>query len=451
MSKEFKAGFWPTTCKIYQDRFRGAGNILTVFRASGPLTLDLLKRSAAVLMLRHPMCRANLEELNKRYYFFNIDEAFSQMSSWSEQRDLVPIREVSREDDAHFERLAERDFAENFPDDARFLWRLTFIRDPDDRDHQFLHVMSHAVSDALSTATFCKQLLELAAPLAERDGGDTPIQTLASDLVGEAFAFRPPVETMIKKPELDASSTSAAVAEEALGIWRSEGDAPLEERFTYNIYEVVEEPLLRRLHQQAKSHGATIHAGLTAAFLTASAAKFGLNGTVPFSTPVNLRRHCEPEVGPEDFGCYVTVEQTHFDASGKMSFWELAKDCNKILKEKIQVSASAGFLPVRFNRSFIQEKITNELGELNEDRRCPGGPGLSNLGLLPFEATFGPFSLNELYFTNSQVNGYYPVFLSVLTFSGRAFCVFSCAYPLLSKETLRQIADETLKLVGKHA
>lgn len=417
-------GFWPTINKIYHDCYRCSGQSLAALRIDGPLNAATLAQCLSLLQNRHPLLQALIAESSAGYTFTRT--AWLALSP-DGRRAAVPLQVIARRNEDHWKEVARTEIDRDVAAGAHCLWRTVALQDAAGHVRELLMLFHHSLCDGMSMTRFVHDLLELAGCAAADQA--LPPERAPLPLLG-------PVEAMLPPP--DPADRPATRPDPETASWPFEQWAPLEERATRILYWHIEAELLDRIRQHCRRTHTTVNSALTAALLRAAAPADGQR--VPCSSGLNLRPRCAPPLSRDHFGCFIMMLQTSHTRARHQTFWDLARACQADSAAEIALRRAQGFLPRRFHRAFLESTMRDNLAAAEERREFPGGPVLSNLGVLDYSDTCGPLRVRDLYCVTSQLSGLYMLFLGLYSLYGRLFCSLSYTEPLLSAATANRIA-----------
>lgn len=424
-------GFWETMCEIAHDGFNGTGMVLQVARVRGPLREELVSTSLTALARRHPLLRARLHH-HPAGSSLEVDE----------HPGPPPLRTLARTDDGQWMRVAEDELCRKFTPDDGALYRVVLVLDAEGRSSELVMVFHHVISDGISVMRFASDLLSICA--ASASGAEAS--------AGPPLPMLPAVEELLPGSRSWPGFLARQLLDVALGPKPAPigyaDHAPLEARRTRSIYRAVSGDRLVRLAKRCQEERTTIGGALNAALMVAAAEVFGLPtpSKANVSSAVSLRKACAPEIGPEHFGCYVTVLLTKHTIDPAGSFWDLSRDC----KEQLDAQIRAGrFQPKKFSKRLLTTAADKVVQQGDRRRIFTLGYVVSNLGRLDLPQRHDPFHVEEMYFGTSRHAGDYALCLNVVTVFDKMFCAFGYESPLVSEESASRIVDRFIGLLDE--
>lgn len=161
------------------------------------------------------------------------------------------------------------------------------------------------------------------------------------------------------------------------------------------------------------------------------------------TTPVDMRTRCNPMIGGENIGCFVSSVRTTHLTNKHTTFWGLARSFSRKVSRAIEEQA---YRPRKFSRP----KYIKMLGGLKGgplEQKFPLGIGVTNYGLLDLPVSYDPFYVKKFYSGAARHWGDWLVLLHTATVGGKLFCCFCYEEPLLSKKTAKRIAQEFVSIL----
>ncbi len=419
-------GFYEGYCHLLYRLYRGTGIVVTTATVAGELSPETVRAVILALQLRHPLLRASIVETpggNDRF-----DTAMFDGADEATRRTWLPLTVQARAS-AGWQEVAEAAAEEPL---GRYHWRVVMLAGRD--RHDLILLSGHAISDALSTTHFLRDLVFGCGRLLS---GET--------LNWAPLPMLPAVEDQVPRP---APVPFEMPAVEARGRWPYYGYAELEQRKGLLLFRQFDADFCTALKQRCKQEGVTVNSALgTALMLAQWSATVSAPVALPylFMSAINLRHVCNPPIADEHYGSYVACVNTWHDLATEPDFWCLARDYGKALVDHIAIAARNGYLPQNYVRDEIVQLIADDLDRGREQHCFPESPVLSNLGVLKFAESYGPLRLVDMYFGTRQMSGDCGVSLSVLTLHGRISCCYAAPVPLASRAQLSALADEVAR------
>lgn len=427
-----KLGFWETLCQVDQDHRHCCGMLQQVLLLKGPLTQTLAQSALAYLQAKHPMLQGEIIENDDAYV---IDRRKYQALSESKRLAAIPLHVHKREDASTWRTVSDTQIAIGFEKrhhQPSYAWRAHLILGQN--RHELLFLVSHGVSDALSTATLMRDFLDYCGTY---DQADHPL-TQPSQALLPAFESRLPPLPKEQAP-LAALDRSDKMSFEA--------NAPLLERQPRHLFHCIDPATVTHFVKACKREGVSVNSGLSAAWLKAVYPTETEYGNL--ITAINLRQDCQPPVANDVFGGFVLIAATEHNL--QQPFWDLARDFADELKADIATRRANGFIPRAVDKQAMIKAAFDGQNTVDQSNTFLYGPGSSNIGRLDFPETYGSFALDELYFGTSQNTGIFAIAVSIITVLGKLCCCFSYPEPLLSKQSATQMMETFVGQIQQQA
>ena len=306
-------------------------NAVAVLRLSGRLSMGALEAALAELQRRHPMLRARLVLERGRWWFETAPGA-------------VPLRRVERDREDRWRAVAEEELNHRMDTATAPLVRCLLVAAADgDEAFEIVLSLHHAVTDAASAETLCRQLLGLCG--AEGDAPQTAGTTAEAGPAEELQALPPAPDThfparflgLRRYPAL-AAFMARRLAEEAAYLWRSRGrrsPVPAGPTRCRTLSAALPEAATRALVRRCRRERVPLNSALNAALLLAVQRHRYHGRAVPlrYFAFADLRPYLDPPMEPETLGSYLTTMRFTLQVRAGEPFWELARRVGRQLQE----------------------------------------------------------------------------------------------------------------------
>lgn len=415
MQKQRKLGYWEFLCKASHEDYKLSGAVLQVAKFEGTFDLDKIKMAIEFVKKKHPLLNS----------FFK-NEAGETLFDIYDSPEL-PLSINTRIDDDHWKLVSEKEMSMDF--EAPFLWRANFLFSQ--QKSELVLLFHHAICDAISTTQFVKDFLEYYKKMGKGifDRSEPPL------------ILKPNVEQLIpNKKEIENPNQNEIVS--SFNPVPFERNVPLKDRHSKNIFMSLPATDFERLIRKCKEENVTLNGVFTAAILLA------INGNPESeiqlwgSSAINLRNYSTPEIGNEDFGCFVMMAHPIHNFPNNESFWTYAKICSRDLHQLIDSFQKDGFLPLNYLCSQMNQLLKAMYSNSIKKGQFTLGPMISNLGIVDIPCSFGSIKLSELYFSTVQLSGTFCLGLHILTFQKRLSYCISYPIPLMSSARANEIASQ---------
>lgn len=290
-----------------------AYNVVAALRLRGRPEAARLEAALAALQRRHPLLRSRVDRRGGRWRFEIVDGA------------PIPLRRLERSGGDGWRAAAAEEVNRPIASDAAPLARCVLVASrSDEAGSEVLLSLHHAIVDAVSVATVCRELL------AACGGAATPPAVAAAELPPrpeERFPRR--FRGLARIPALAAFLARQAAGEVAF-VWRTRGlgspvpAAPARcELLSRALGESATAALLRRCRRERVPVNSALNAAL---LLAVQRHRRGGRATAlrHFAFP-DLRPYLEPPMGPEPVGSYMVIQRFTQRLRRDERFWELAR------------------------------------------------------------------------------------------------------------------------------
>lgn len=409
----------------------GSVNTLRVAHLRGPLTRPLLETTFAWLQKKHPLLQVRVEEVHGEL-------AFS-----SEGVGAIPVTWESVANDEAFNALCERLLNEPIDWTKGPLARVVGVENAARPGRtSVLLAFHHAVNDSTSSTQLVTQMLGLLARLAR---GETIEEPETLPLLAPSDRLLPDDFRGLEGVSRVAGFLYRQVTREFLMrplLLRLKRDVQVEgPRTTHMLCRTLTETSTRDIEEAARAQGTTVQGALCAAMLLAGyrmahvhlpAVNYRL-----FSF-VNMRSMLEPPVHKESVGCYVSMIGGVHRVGPDREFWDLARECKRELDDAILRGDA-------LSNVAIADKFIDFVSK--RGRHTLAAMTVSNIGRLPFEREYGPFTLENLQ-AASAMNGVGACCAAIVsTLHGRLSWTFTYVKPFFENVHAERYFDLALEML----
>ena len=287
-------------------------NAVTVLRLAGRPDEERLRRALAGLQRRHPLLRARLERRGSRWWF-DVGESAP-----------IPLRRVERQSDEAWRPVAEEELNTALEIGTAPLARCVLVASAaDDAASEIVICLHHAIIDATSGATICRQLLEMCAGgvAAPVESGELPPRP--------EDRFPPRFRGLSRYPRIVAF-VGRRLAEELRYLWRSRGvrsPVPAGPARCRVLPARLGKKATAALVRRCRRERVPVNAAVNAALLRAVQGHRYDNRPVPlryFAFP-DLRSYLRPPMGADAVASYLSIMRFTAYLDCREPFWELAR------------------------------------------------------------------------------------------------------------------------------
>lgn len=344
---------------------------MSVLHVRGRLDPALLRRGLAWLQTQHPILRAHVTYGG--LVFRSLPPfVYRQPSFVMAGTTEIPLAVVDDPDPEAWRRVLARELRTPIKRGTHPRLRVTLVRQAPTAELAHIVVCAdHATLDAQSGNLLSRQLMEfLADP--EAMAGKAPVHA----------SLPPPLEAGLpKKPG------GGRPYQPAMRLPRRPIPEPKKE--TRIISRRIAPAAAEALRAAIKANRTTLHGAVTAAFLLAIRARYGLDEMTVLTT-VDLRRLMKPALPPETYGCYIDIVRTRH-AIGE-AFWATARDASfRLITTLAREQESASILKL-FDWNVYRQEIA---GIATHNRRIDG-LAVTTAGESGLRARYGGYVLEDV-------------------------------------------------------
>ncbi len=408
-------------------------NFATVGVVEGPVDAERLRRAAASVQARHPFFRARIDHSNFRRPCFR----------WPDEVPALDI-EIAEPGEGWVD-VMERALNHRFDAANEPLVRIAWVPEGPERG-RLVVTFHHVIGDGLSGVFVLRDLVAAAAgshegalvPLGDTRPIDDRLAPRARGLAGKLRVAR-----------FLASETWTQWRHGAPAHPRIDEPAPPQSRTVRVVPHELDAETTTRIAARARAEGTSVHGALLAAIALSVVADHDADRPVPIvlGSPIDLRRRLEPPAG-EDAGFFVSMIPFRCRLDHSMPFWDLAR----AIKGDVTAAQRSGLadyallaLPVAM---FLLggHRRDGDAFAARWEKAVHSTSGLTNLGRLDIETTFGDLRLDAVHFSvNPSALGHYVC--TATSLHGRLFWNFMTPEPLFDREHAHALADATVARV----
>jgi hypothetical protein len=336
----------------------------------GPLTPELLRRAFDWLQRQHPILRCHIRY--EGYAFRNVPPFIYPIPYFDTRGTTeIPLRVVDDPDPEAWRDILIKETAKPINTKGKHpRIRFVLVRTREGAELQHLVMtMDHAIADAQAGSMLSDQLFKyLADPEAMEQ--QAPVQiglppSLEAGMPKKADSGTKPYQPAIRFPKTKVDKPVMA-------------SLSVERRIGANV--------AQSLRAALRTHRATMHGAVGAAFLAATRGKFGMDEMTILST-VELRRMMKPPLPVTAFGCYIDILRTHHKLSD--DFWAMASDLSfKLISAIARDQESASILKLATWDVYKYETIPTMT-----HRRRIDGIAITTAGQSYATTSYGPFTI----------------------------------------------------------
>jgi hypothetical protein len=338
----------------------------------GPLTPELLQRAFDWLQKQHPILCSHIRY--EGYAFRNVPPFIYPIPYFDTRGTTqIPLRVVTDPDPEAWRDLLLKETAKPINTKGKHpRIRFVLVRTHIGADLQHLVLtMDHAIADAQAGSMLFDQLFKYLADPDEMEQ-QPPLQ----------IGLPPSLEAGMPKK----SDSGTKPYQPAIRFPKTKVDRPV--MASLSVERHIGANVAQSLRQALRTHRATMHGAVGAAFLAATRGKFGMDEMTVLST-VELRRMMKPPLPVTAFGCYIDILRTHHKLSD--DFWAMASDLSfKLISAIARDQESASILKLATWDVYKHETIPTIT-----HRRRIDGIAITTAGQSYATTSYGPFTIER--------------------------------------------------------
>lgn len=300
-----------------------SNNALLVARLEGSLDPDRLYRALRHTMAARPILRARVAYT-----------AGSPLFDFSGGK-TPPLRQIPRQDDHHWQRLAEVELDQGIHPGASLLWRVTLLQGQEVSELIFSY--NHGIADGHSVQWVLDGVLRCYA------ADDNVLTPQGPPVNYEHFLPSPPAARLFASALVQLFRQSVAARREQISLPAS--SRPRAGRQAGTRFQVLSLDRItsQRLMEAGKARGESIHGVLGSLFLTATRDATGsrpVTTTLNMSAAANVRPLLQGDFSQE-VGYFATGFESRFTLSPDTGLWDLASRVNRETQGQFQAGKVA--------------------------------------------------------------------------------------------------------------
>ncbi|HZY68546.1 MAG TPA: hypothetical protein VFE52_08160 [Devosia sp.] len=352
----------------------GYGGLIatSVLHVRGRLDTQLLRDALDWLQTQHPVLRTHIEY--GRFVFRSIPPfVYRHPSFVTEGTTAIPFEIVDDPDQEAWRRVLAKELRTPIKKGLHPRLRITLVRtSPKAELAQIVICADHATLDAQSGNMLSRQLLEyLEHPAAAKQR--VPVHT----------TLPPPLEAGLpKKPDSGTRGYEPAIRLPKLPV-------PEPKMETRIISHRLAPDEAAELRAAIKANRTTLHGLVTASFLLAMRARYGIDAMTVLTT-IDLRRLMKPALHAETYGCYIDILRTTNPIRDDL--WTTAREVSFRLITTLAKDQG----PASILKLFDWEVYRKEIRGMSTQYRRIDGLAVTTAGESGLRRVYGAFELVDV-------------------------------------------------------
>lgn len=398
-------------------------NFVVFAEISDEINIDHLHAALMKAQQAHPLLRVKVEQSVESELRFEPSDAVLSLEQIA----------VNRQ---NWQEPIENELAEPFTLDAAPLMRARYLHFTDQTRSVLALTFHHAIADGRSGTVLLREILHyLVAPDMDSHFKTGAVHPALHQAFPAQYDWSSNSQTvadlaMLKKTEIKRYGRPAPLP------WLDQQQAQRAPRFQRIELNV---DVTKRLLQQCKSRGVSVHGALSAAQLLAKYKSTEETGalTLSLSSPADMRPYLASEIPTSGLGLYVTILASTYQVNGMQSFWDVAHEVGADIKR--QLARGDGHLMYELIKPDDIPLTADGMDEFAKLMlKTPQGSMISNIGVVePIEAAA---KVESISFVLCPMP-YQIVFSAVSTYGGKLIINMAYDAAKLSVENAKQLAQ----------
>lgn len=408
------------------NRHGGTMNVVTVMRFTGFINEKIVRHALNLLQRRHPRLHSRIVKASGSLHFE------------TEGTQQIPLRIVKKVSKQTWQNVISLELNQTI-DSSKVLMRAVLIPpESTDSESYLITTIHHAIVDGLSSIKMHQDLLTYMQKIV---CGEQITQV-------DSLSPLPPIGQLLPKSmqgwtgQLKAMSYWSRLVFKYLSnipeTLKLEKLAPINLRRCGWVTVQLDKELTRRFINLCRQEKVTVQGALCAALMFATAKKSSLENRkdicVSCNSYVDLRKHLSPVASSDNMGVLASWVITWHTIKSNTSFWELARD----VKQQLNTSLKSDdiYSVVLMSHMMLEYYLAwPNQGIMTAD--------ISNIGRVNIPRDYGKFKLEEISFMVGAALAVSNT-MCVTTFEEKMILNFTYPEPLISRETVENIANQVL-------
>jgi len=408
------------------NRQNGSLNIVTISRIKGEIRKEILRQALDAIQSIHPL-------LNSR-----IVGTLDHLEFTNQGTGKIPLCVVSQGINDKWEDVVREELNKTI-DSSQVLLRCVLVDKKSEINTSYLiTTVHHGISDGTSCISLQSEILKCYQIIASGDSIDIDCQPALPPLDellpkwmkgkkgidnGKWFLLKMKLQMLLHKPEK----------------LESEETVPIESRSCGMTHRFLEKELTQKLIELCRQEKTTVQGALCAAMLLTVANKISRKKLrsikVSCGSYVDMRRHLEPPIKPENMGFLSSSVSSLHHIKPQMLFWDLSRDITKNIE--IGLKRKDIFKPLMMFRKIFQYYIDNP-------DNFPNTIAVTNIGRVNISKVYGDLEIEEISFVPSIAILGKIFMVATATFQEKMLLNFIASKPSLSQETIEMLASDVI-------
>lgn len=405
---------------MYVDAFTAVNGVFTV-KISGSLTVKRLGAALSKVQAKHPLLRACIIEDGSQNPWFVLKDTVRE----------IPIRIVQRSSDHTWIRESKSEWKKLFDIKAGPLARLVWIKSEEGDLSELILVCAHCISDGTSLVNLMQELLMLADEPGKEIGINQPVDPIMDLVPGPLLAdwkkvLKARVISVLSKAYLSVIPCRL----------------PLQERNDYLIRWKLDKEVSTAIFDRCRAESISVHAVLSAAFLSAFRQVRGKKAHNKLICPVDIRRYVTQLKNDTMFAFAPVIRLSLFN-DPEADFWVNARKVKNDLSVRISRLRARELL-------MLGEYFHSSVKRMTKYLRSTKGSHdftFSNIGRVMIHNNYRSFCIEDVYTPTIAFPWRNSTTIVASTFRGQMDFAFISNDPFLALRDAENIKDKAMTLL----
>jgi hypothetical protein len=425
-----------------------------VFCLSGELDPQVLRQAVLRVQQKQPLLRCGLQRHGVDIYLVPVSNSES----------LFKVTSLDRQHDKHWEEVIEHKVNNNQPlKENSLLWEVTCLHDHNNKRHDVILTISHAIFDGISSVEFSRDLLvEIAAVKKGNAAAIEPLSMHHKSVFERIHEENPAQLTLWQR---FAPRLMTGVYKEVLKKKHKlpyDEPCPFAERRQKAIFVTVPANIVTSFYRACKSHNVSFTAGMFGIISNALQKVLNLpdNFNIAYLMPASIRAMVHE---PEQQGLYHCatcpleipnmVKQTAGPTIDETELWRVATDTKHAIHTDLKGHVVRAVDDWMSTVHILKQVAKYIVPRMLKDASGRGEASISNFGNFGGESYpkhVGDLTLEGLFTAAAGgVTGSFPSAM-MLTHHDQLHLSFCFPEPLMSYEHAQKIVDMTVDTMKRY-
>jgi len=437
MEKEIERRLSPTEKYLWLIDKQCRINFVMHAKIAGFISETVMRHALNDLQKRHPLLRVKI----KRRGWADV---------WFRTNDVPPIPFRIINDEEEWLKYAEEEINTSFHTEKGPLVRCVVIKHSHDKS-TILITFHHSIGDGLSGAFLMRDLLQTASSVQQGKTKVLPALPPRKEMNDYFPKFAKGWRGRLLYLNFSMRVIRSFFRFGLPAMPKIDNKAPLNKRKAHIISHHIDDDVVRKIVERARTEGTTVHGALASALLFSVARDHYGKKRLSFivGSPVNLRNRLEPPIA-DDIGFFVTMGGSINQWETSSDFWQVAREIKFSLSECVEKGEPFVFTYQHkdlslINYMFGSGKLGSKVYSYVADMLSQG-LGFTNIGNLAIDSNQNSFFIENIGFAASG-SAMCPFIIFASTIDNRMTWNFIGMNPLFTREHIQKIGDDAMNVL----